>query len=412
MCLNTGKCRFCGTDLSHSFCDLGSSPLANAFVRSEDLGQAEDCYPLHVFVCSVCYLVQLQSFKSPNALFKDYIYFSSTSESWLKHAKKYTNEMVMRFGLGRSSRVVEIASNDGYLLRYFQEKEISVLGVEPAENVAKVARDRGIPTLGRFFNSAAAEEMVDEGIAADLLLANNVLAHVPELNDFVKGLKILLKSSGVLTLEFPHLLCLMAGKQFDTIYHEHCSYFSFITVERIFAHHQLIIFDVEELHTHGGSLRIFVRHLEDESKTLSPNIEGLRTKELQAGLDQVDGYLSFNGEIQETKLSLLDFLTQAKNNQKTIAAYGAPAKGNTLLNHCGIGLNLLAYTVDSSPYKQGLFLPGSHLSVYHPDKIKETRPDYLLILPWNLQDEIIQQMIFIREWGGKFVVPIPKLKVL
>lgn len=410
--LNAGKCRFCERTLRHSFCDLGMSPLSNAFIRPEQLYQAETTYPLHAFVCESCYLVQLQTFKNPDEIFKDYIYFSSTSESWLEHAKKYTDEMVSRFGLGQSSKIVEVASNDGYLLRNFKERGIPVLGVEPAENVAKIARDKGIPTLSKFFGSATAGEMIQEGMEADLLLGNNVLAHVPDLNDFVMGLKILLKTSGVITMEFPHLLRLMEGNEFDTIYHEHFSYFSFITAEKIFARYQLKIFDVQELRTHGGSLRIYAAHSNDKSRTLSQNVNLLKSKEIKAGLDQLKTYSSFAKNIQETKQKLLTFLMRAKRKGKTIVGYGAPAKGNTLLNHCGIGKDLLDYTVDRSPYKQGLYLPGSHLPVFHPDKIRETQPDYVLVLPWNIKDEIMQQMSCIRSWGGEFIVPIPKVQVL
>jgi len=405
------KCRFCSHPLEHTFVNLGMSPLANAFVAQEHLNCAEKFYPLHTYVCGNCFLVQLEEFESPDSIFSDYAYFSSYSDSWLRHAKNYTDLMVERFGFDANSQVIELASNDGYLLQYFQQKGIPVLGIEPAANVAKVAEEKGIPTLVKFFGVETAKELVARGKQADLLLGNNVLAHVPDLNDFVAGMKILLKPNGILTMEFPHVLQLIKDNLFDTIYHEHFSYFSFLTVENIFATHGLTLFDVEELSTHGGSLRIYGRHSEGDGK-ISDRVSLLKSKELEVGLDKLETYLSFREKVKATKRQLLSFLIDIKNQGKSLVGYGAPAKGNTLLNYCGIRTDLLDYTVDRSPHKQGLFLPGTHIPICHPDKIMETKPDYLLILPWNLKDEIIEQMSHIREWGGKFVVPIPQVKVI
>jgi 2-polyprenyl-3-methyl-5-hydroxy-6-metoxy-1,4-benzoquinol methylase len=368
-------------------------------------------YPLHVRVCEKCYLVQLPEFQSPEQIFNDYAYFSSYSESWLKHAKDYTILMIERFGFDSKSRVIELASNDGYLLQYFKEEGVPVLGIEPAENVAKVAEAAGIPTIVKFFGIETAAGLVSEGMQADLLLGNNVLAHVPDLNDFVEGMKILLKPQGVITMEFPHLMRLMAENQFDTIYHEHFSYFSFITVKKIFENHGLSIFDVEELATHGGSLRIYARHTQDTSKPIGERVFDLIAREEDAGYSNIRHYLSFNEKIKQTKRQLLSFLISVKRNGKSIVGYGAPAKGNTLLNYCGIRTDFIDYTVDRSPHKQGFFLPGTHIPIYHPDKIRQTKPDYLLILPWNLKDEIMEQMAFILSWGGQFLVPIPEVKV-
>jgi SAM-dependent methyltransferase len=404
-------CRFCGCKLEHTFVDLGVSPLVQSFLTFEQLNQMEPFYPLQVFVCGKCFLVQLQEFVAPEEIFSDYLYFASYSDTWLAHAKRYTEEMVRRFSINGSSLVVEIASNDGYLLQYFVEKKVAVLGVEPAANVAAVAAQKGIPSLVKFFSSQAARELVAAGRQADLLLGNNVLAHVPEINDFVKGMKILLKPQGVITMEFPHLMRLMEENQFDTIYHEHFSYFSFLTVEKIFAAHGLTLFDVEELATHGGSLRIYARHAEDDSKPVGIRVTELRAREEALGYARLETYARFAEQVKETKRKLLEFLIQAKRDGKTIAAYGAAAKGNTLLNYCAIRTDFLDYTVDRSPHKQGRFLPGTRIPVYSPDQIRKTRPDYLLILPWNLKDEIIQQNAYIRDWGGRFVVPIPELTV-
>jgi 2-polyprenyl-3-methyl-5-hydroxy-6-metoxy-1,4-benzoquinol methylase len=404
-------CRFCGAPLTRTFVDLGKSPLANAYLKPFQVHQMERFYPLHVYVCERCLLVQLQDFEAPEHIFSDYAYFSSYSDLWLAHARTYTRMATQRFHLTGKSQVVEIASNDGYLLQYFVEQGIPVLGIEPAVNVAEVAIRKGIPSITRFFGQSLADELASQGKQADLVVGNNVLAHVPDLNDFIRGLKRIVKPHGVITLEFPHLLRLMAENQFDTIYHEHFSYFAFCTVELIFASHQLTIFDVEELPTHGGSLRLFIRHAEDDSTPVTDRVSALLAKEVAAGLNRLDGYLTFSEQVQETKRSLLDFLVKAKREGKRIAGYGAPAKGNTLLNYCGIRTDFLDYTVDRSPHKQGHFLPGTHIPILDPGRIRQTRPDYLLVLPWNLKDEVARQMGFIREWGGRFVVPIPRVEV-
>jgi len=405
------RCRFCGFHIKQTFVDLGMSPLCESFLRADQLNQMEPFYPLHVYVCGRCFLVQLQEYVSPENIFSDYAYFSSYSDSWLAHARAYTDQMVERFGFDARSMVVELASNDGYLLQYFVAKGIPVLGIEPAANVAEVAAQKGVPTLVKFFGRQTAGELAAEGRRAHLLLGNNVLAQVPDLNDFVAGMKILLGPRGVITVEFPHLMRLMDENQFDTIYHEHFSYFSFLTAEKVFARHGLLLFDVEELTTHGGSLRIYARHAEDSSKPVGPKVNELRAREEAAGFMHLDRYASFDEQVRETKRKFLEFLIQAKRNGQSVAGYGAPGKGNTLLNYCAVRTDFLDYTVDRNPRKQGKFLPGTHIPIYHPDRIRQTQPDYLLILPWNLKDEIMQQMAYIREWGGQFVVPIPGLKV-
>ena len=411
--MSSGNCRFCGSPLERTFADLGMSPVSNAFLKREQLNLKEAFYPLHAYVCGACLLVQLEQFESPEAIFNDeYAYFSSFSDTWLRHAKAYADEMVRRFEFNQSSFVVEIASNDGYLLQYFVEKKIPVLGVEPSANVAEAAQKKGVDTLVRFFGIDTAKDLVAEGRRADLLLGNNVLAHVPDLNDFVAGMKILLKPGGVITMEFPHLLCLMRENQFDTIYHEHFSYFSFLTVEKVFARHGLKLFDVQSLSTHGGSLRIFAKHAEDGNKAVTDAVSALRADERGANLERLSAYDEFAEKVRVTKRKLLQFLVRAKEDGKSVAAYGAPAKGNTLLNYCGVRTDFIDYTVDRSPHKQGMFLPGTHLPIYEPDRIFKTKPDYVLILPWNLKDEIIQQMGGIRAWGGQFVVPIPEVAVI
>jgi 2-polyprenyl-3-methyl-5-hydroxy-6-metoxy-1,4-benzoquinol methylase len=415
MTLPSLTCRHCGAALEHSFCDLGMSPLANSYIEPDKLNHMERFYPLHTFVCSKCLLVQLQQFESPEDIFGDYAYFSSYSESWLEHARKYVELVSQRFGLSASSQVVEIASNDGYLLQYFVRKSIPVLGVEPAANVAKVAEQKGIPSRVAFFGSETARKLVADGLGADLLLGNNVLAHVPDLNDFVRGLAIALKPSGVITMEFPHLLQLMRENQFDTIYHEHFSYFSFLTVQKVFAHHGLRIFDVDQLPTHGGSLRIYAAHADYASHLDTPRVAALVETERSAGLDGRDNlaaYRDFSERVKNVKRKLLTFLIDAKQAGKHVVGYGAPAKGNTLLNYCGVRTDFIDYTVDRSPHKQGRALPGVHIPILHPDKIRETKPDYLLILPWNLRDEVMSQMAHVRDWGGRFVVPIPELTIL
>jgi C-methyltransferase C-terminal domain/Putative zinc binding domain/Methyltransferase domain len=405
-------CRFCGSSLVHTFVDLGMSPLCESYLSAEQLNQMEPFYPLHVYVCEQCFLVQLQEYVSAEHIFAEYAYFSSYSESWLRHAQAYTEMIVERFKIGPQSQVVELASNDGYLLQYFVERGIPALGIEPAANVAQTAIEKGIPTIVKFFGEKAAQEISSERGKADLIIGNNVLAQVPDLNDFVAGMKILLKLAGVITVEFPHLMKLVADNQFDTIYHEHFSYFSFTTVEKVFAAHGLTLFDAEELPTHGGSLRIYARHAEDGAGPITERAINLRSVEDAAGVSSLAYYFSFAEKVKETKRKLLEFLIKAKRSGKSIAGYGAAGKGNTLLNYCGIRTDFLDYVVDRNPYKQGKFLPGTHIPIFHPDKIRETKPDYLYIGPWNLKEEIMQQQAYVREWGAQFVVPIPEVVVL
>jgi SAM-dependent methyltransferase len=407
----TPTCRFCNAALEHKLVDLGMSPLCESFLSSEQLNCMEPFYPLLVYVCGNCYLAQLEEYVSPEEIFNEYAYFSSYADSWLLHAKQYTDLMIDRFGFDTNNLVIEIASNDGYLLQNFVKKDIPVLGIEPARNVAKVAIEKGVPTIVEFFGEKTALDLVSKGKQADLVLGNNVLAQVPDLNDFVKGIKIILKPQGIVTIEFPHLVRLMEENQFDTIYHEHFSYFSFIAAENIFSAHKLTIFDVEELPTHGGSLRIYARHTEDKSRPLSEKVKELRNREESLGLTRMETYSAFSEQVIETKRKILEFLITAKRQGKTICGYGAPGKGNTLLNFCGIRTDFLDYTVDRNPYKHGKFTPGTHIPIFPPEKIKETRPDYLFILPWNFKDEIIGQQAYIRDWGGQFIVPIPELKV-
>jgi SAM-dependent methyltransferase len=404
-------CRFCRAALRRTFADLGMSPLCETYPSSAELNRGEEYYPLHVYVCEQCWLVQLEEYESAEAIFTDYAYFSSFSDSWLAHCEKYCGAMQSRFGLNREKFVVEIASNDGYLLQYFVKQGVPVLGVEPAANVAKVAVERGVPTLVRFFGTQVAQELVSEGRSADLVLGNNVLAQVPDLNDFIEGMKILLKPEGVLTLEFPHLLRLIEHNEFDTIYHEHFSYFSLLTTVKIMEAHGLRVFDVEELKSHGGSLRVYACRATSATHKVEPNVEKVLADETRARLDCPEGYQGFAAQVKETKFALVDFLLRAAKEGKKVAGYGAPGKSATLLHYCGIGRDLIEFTVDRSPYKQGRFLPGNHIPIYHPDRIAETKPDYVVILPWNLKHEIMQQLHFIREWGGRFVVPIPKLTI-
>lgn len=408
---NQGVCRFCGTVLRHTFVDLGMSPLCESYVSADKLNQMEPFYPLHVYVCENCFLVQLDEFVSPEEIFTEYAYFSSYSDSWVQHAKNYTEMIVDRLGLTRQSFVIEVASNDGYLLQHFVARGIPVLGIEPAANVAKAAEERNVPTLVKFFGEKLARELARDNKQADLILGANVLAQVPDVNDFVEGIRLLLKPRGVVTIEFPHLLRLIEENQFDTIYHEHFSYFSFLSAEKIFTAHGLTLFDVEELPTHGGSLRIYARHASDHSKPVSARAAELKTREKSAGFTRLESYSSFAEHVEETKRKLLEFLIATKRQGKTIVGYGAPGKGNTLLNYCGIRSDFIDYTVDRNVYKQGKFLPGTHIPILHPDKIRETKPDYVFILPWNFKDEIIQQVSYIREWGGQFIVPIPEVKV-
>jgi hypothetical protein len=405
-------CRFCAQPLQHTFADLGLSPISNAFVPSDRTHLGEKFYPLHAYVCDQCLLVQLEEFETPTEIFNDhYAYFSSYSQSWLAHARNYVTMVIDRLGLGTHSQVVEIASNDGYLLQYFHERHIPVLGIEPAANVAAVAQAKGIPSLVQFFSVATAQELLKTSPPADLLLGNNVLAHVPDLNDFVAGMKILLAPQGTITMEFPHLLNLVQQNQFDTIYHEHFSYFSLLALEKVFAHHGLTLFDVETLPTHGGSLRIYAQHATN-TRPVTGAIGQLQAQERAAGLDQISTYRNFAQQIRTIKRQLLTFLLEAQASGKQVVGYGAPAKGNTLLNYCGVKPDLLAYTVDVSPHKQGTLLPGTRIPVYGPEQIMATRPDYVLILPWNIQQEIMDSMQVVRTWSGKFVVPIPTLTVL
>ncbi len=405
------RCRACGARLSETFADLGMTPLANSYIAPENRFKAEVTYPLHAFVCGSCFLVQIDAVETPDHIFSDYLYFSSFSESWLQHAATYAEAMTARFGLGPQSMVVEIASNDGYLLRNFVGAGIPALGVEPAANVARAAEEKGVPTEVAFFGTETAKRLRGAGRAADLMAANNVLAHVPDINDFVAGFKILLKPTGVLTFEFPHLLQLMANNQFDTIYHEHFSYLSLMVVDGLLAKHGLTVFDVQELPTHGGSLRVFAKASENAALPRLPSVEALLAREKSAGLADLATYRAFAAKVVRTKVDLLDFFVQAQREGKTVAAYGAAAKGNTLLNYCGIGPEFIAFCVDKSPHKQNHLLPGTHIPIHGPEAIEQARPDYVLILPWNLKDEIAGQMQAVRSWGGKFVVAIPTLTV-
>lgn len=408
---NKSNCRICGAPLRYTFVDLGMSPLCESFLSFDQLNQMEPFYPLHVYVCDKCFLVQLEEFVSPEKIFTEYAYFSSYSDTWLKHVRDYTQMIVDRFHLGGQSFIVEIASNDGYLLQNFVERKIPCLGVEPAANVAKDAIEKGIPTLVEFFGEELAQRLASEGKKADIIIGNNVLAQIPNLNDFVEGMRVLLKPQGVITIEFPHLMRLVEQNQFDTIYHEHFSYFSFLSAEKIFSAHGLTLFDVDEIPTHGGSIRIYARHDNDDTKPISENVKELMKREKQAGIMTMEYYDSFNERVKETKRKLLTFLINAKREGKVIAGYGAPGKGNTLLNYCGIRTDFIDYTVDRNPYKHGKYTPGTHIPIYPPSKIDETRPDYVIILPWNLKDEIIDQLSYIQDWGGQLIVPIPEVKL-
>ncbi len=404
-------CRFCSQPLRHTFVDLGLSPLCESYIDQGQLSSPESFYPLHCFVCDKCFLVQLPEHVSASAIFEEYAYFSSYSDSWLAHARDYVEAITPRLGLDQRCLVVELASNDGYLLQYFKARGIPVLGIEPARNIARVAVEKGIPTIAAFFGRRLARELASGGQQANLLLGNNVLAHVPDINDFVAGMKLLLHPLGVITMEFPHLIRLIEENQFDTIYHEHFSYLSFTTVERIFATHGLTLFDVEQLPTHGGSLRIYARHMEEDSRPVTENVKALRVREANWGVDRIECYGVFSRKVEATKRDILRFLIEARDKGRSIVGYGAPGKGNTLLNYCGIRTDLLDYTVDRNPYKQGKFTPGMRIPIFPPERIRETKPDFVLILPWNLKEEIIAQNGFIREWGGQFVVPIPEVRV-
>jgi hypothetical protein len=408
----SASCRLCETPLTHSVVDLGLTPLANSYVRPAELEKREVFFPLHARVCECCWLVQVSEFESPDTIFRDYAYFSSFSDSWVEHARRYVETVTHRLDLNKSSFVVELASNDGYLLKHFISAGIACLGVEPALNVAEAARDAGIPTVSEFFTQAYAAQMVAQGQSADLIIGNNVLAQVPQLKDFCRGIALLLKPDGVVTIEFPHLLKTLEKNEFDTVYHEHFSYFSFHAAQSAFAQSGIRLFDVEELPTHGGSLRLYGCRENSARHLNTPAVEALLQREQQAGLLDVRTYAQFHERVERVKRDLLRFLIDARSEGKNVVAYGAPAKGNTLLNFCGIKSDFISYTVDRNPHKQGCFLPGSRIPIFAPEKLAQTRPDYVVILPWNLADEIITQCAYIRQWGGQFVLPIPQLEVL
>lgn len=407
------NCRFCNNTLTNTFIDLVNSPASNSFLTLEQLNEPETFFPLRVFTCDKCFLVQIDEYKQSEAIFNgDYVYFSSFSTSWLTHVKSYVELMTNRFGLNKDSQVIEIASNDGYLLQYFVEKNIPVLGIEPTENTAKVAIEKGVNTITRFFGTELANELSKNGTKADLFLGNNVLAHVPDIVDVVKGIKIILKPQGVVTIEFPHLMQLVDNNQFDTIYHEHFSYLSFFSVKQIFEAQGLEMFDVEEIPTHGGSLRIYAKHKEDNSKIVSENVSQLINKEIAKGINTLTYYEDFGQKVSKVKLDFLDFLIQQKRNNKKVAGYGAAAKGNTLLNFCGVKNDMIDFVVDRNPAKQNMFLPASHIPVYAEAALKVNKPDYIIIFPWNLKVEVIEQLSYAREWGAKFVIPIPYLEII
>ncbi|TMI62430.1 MAG: class I SAM-dependent methyltransferase [Bacteroidetes bacterium] len=407
------NCRFCKTELKNVFIDLVNSPASNSFLTPEQLNEPEMFFPLKVFTCHKCFLVQVDEYKKSDAIFdSNYVYFSSYSTSWLSHAKRYTEMMISRFGYNKDSLVIEVASNDGYLLQYFKEQQVPVLGVEPTANTAAVAKEKGIESVIDFFGVKLAKQLTNEGRKADLLLGNNVLAHVPDIMDFVGGMKIILKEGGVITMEFPHLLQLVENNQFDTIYHEHFSYLSFYTVKQIFESQGLELFDVDEISTHGGSLRIYAKHKEDDSKQISPNVTALLKKEIDKGINSLSLYENFQQKAMKVKLGMLSFLIEQKKAGKKVAAYGAAAKGNTLLNFCGVRNDLVYYVVDANPNKQNKFLPASHIPVLNEEYLKKDKPDFVIILPWNLKDEIVTQLAYIKEWGGKFVIPVPALQIL
>jgi SAM-dependent methyltransferase len=406
------NCRFCGAPLNHTFVDLGMSPLCESYVAPDRVNAMEAFYPLHVKICESCLLVQLEEFVSADEIFSEYAYFSSYSDSWVEHARRYVEAVVERFGIGRENLVVEIASNDGYLLQHVVERRIPALGIEPAANVAAVAQAKGIETDVAFFGRETAARLRSEGLRADLIVANNVMAHVPDLNDFVGGMAPLLAPGGLVTIEVPHLAQLVEHNQFDTIYHEHFSYFSFLAATKVLAAHGLEVFDVEELASHGGSLRLFAQHQGSGQQAVTRNVTDLAERERAQGFDTLEGHSGFATRVEETKWRLLEFLIEARRGGAKIAAYGAPGKGNTLLNYCGIRTDLIDFTVDRNPYKQGMFLPGTHIPIRAPEALDNARPDLILILPWNLRDEIAAQLSYTREWGARCVVPIPEVEVL
>jgi len=407
------NCRFCKAPLEHVFIDLNNSPASNSFLTKEELNEPEVFYPLKVYTCTNCFLVQVDEYKKSDAIFnKEYAYFSSYSKDWLAHSKAYVQKMIERFAIGSTSSVMEIASNDGYLLQYFKEKNIPVLGIEPTANTAKVAIDKGIETIIDFFGVRLAKELSSKNKKADLLLGNNVLAHVPDIVDFVGGMKILLKDDGIITMEFPHLVQLINNNQFDTIYHEHFSYLSFYTVKQIFESAGLKLFDVEELPTHGGSLRIYATHVENNQQAITENVKTLLDKELDFGINKIEYYSGFTQKAFNAKIQLLEFLIEQKKQNKKVVAYGAAAKGNTLLNYCGVKNDLIDFVVDANPHKQNKFLPASHIPVVNEAEIKKAKPDFVIILPWNLKSEITNQLSYIKEWGGRFVIPIPETEII
>jgi SAM-dependent methyltransferase len=407
------NCRFCNHPVNQVFADLVNSPPSNSYLVEKQLNEPEIFYPLKVLVCEQCFLVQVDEYKKSTDIFnEEYAYFSSYSTSWLKHSQKYVNMMVDRFGFNQSSLVIELASNDGYLLQYFKEKNVPVLGIEPTANTAAVAIKKGIPTEVDFFGVTLAKKLSAAGKKADLVLGNNVLAHVPDINDFVGGMQVVLKPKGIITMEFPHLYQLVKNNQFDTIYHEHFSYLSLLTLQKVFAKNGLVIFDADEIPTHGGSVRIYAKHKDDHSKGIENRVEKLLQMEISAGMGQMNYYSGFQEKVDKIKLDLLDFLIREKKAGKIVAAYGAAAKGNTLFNYCGVKKDLVSYVVDASPHKQNKFMPASHLPIVKEDEIRKTKPDYILILPWNIKEEIVEQLSYIKEWNGRFVVPVPELKVL
>jgi SAM-dependent methyltransferase len=407
------NCRFCNNELKDVFIDLGHAPLSNSFLNKEQLNLPEIYFPLKVFVCSKCYLVQTGEEKKSEEIFNaDYIYYSSFSQSWLKHSEDYVKMMIERFKFNSKSLIIEIASNDGYLLQYFQKEKIPVLGIEPSKGTAEAAVKKGIQTRVEYFGKELADKLSKENVKADLLIGNNVLAHVPDINDFVSGFRTILKEDGIVTVEFPHLLNLVNKKQFDTIYHEHFFYYSFLTVCKVFEKHGLEIFDVEEIPTHGGSLRVFAKHPDNKKLSISPNIQTMLEIETKLKVNSLEFYMAFQEEAENIKLNLLEFLLDQKKLNKKVAGYGAAAKGNTLLNYCGIKNDLINYVVDASPHKQGKYLPGSHIPVYSEVILKEDKPDYIIIFPWNIKQEIINQLRYTKNWGAKFIVPLPVLEII
>jgi SAM-dependent methyltransferase len=404
-------CRLCGSPLEHVFADLGMSPLANAFVPWERVAAMESFYPLRALVCGECLLVQLEEYETPSGIFTEYAYFSSYSTTWVEHSRRYVDAVSERFEIGPENRVVELASNDGYLLQFFHERGVPVLGVEPAANVAKVAIQKGIPTLVEFFGEETAQSLAAD-TPADLIVANNVLAHVPDAHDFVAGIEALLAPHGIATLEFPHLMQLMSHCEFDTIYHEHFSYFSLATAQRLFGQHGLRVFDVEELRTHGGSLRVYISRTQDDSHPDTGRVASLREREREAGMDALDTYTGFGDAVRARKRRIVSGLIDLKDAGRRIAGYGAPAKANTLLNYCGIGPDLVEFTVDRNPHKQGSLLPGSRIPVLAPEALAERKPDVIVILPWNLREEIVDQLSYVREWGASFAIPGQGLELL